>query len=216
MRRLFSAATAFVAVFGANTEAQAAVVYEYTGHLYTSVNTGLFYDLTERLSGTFVVDSPLAANLALTDIRGYSGFDFAFDDGGGDVSSYTANAFQIATNSAGEISAWHLELNAYSHECNPGGCKTFKGDVVSDSISGDTVFRLDQLTIEGGLPGVYGGADGASAPSPLSWAQLGEEQPETIWRIVSGDTTVPEPATLALFGLGLAGLGAVRRKKLAA
>jgi hypothetical protein len=29
-------------------------------------------------------------------------------------------------------------------------------------------------------------------------------------------TTIPEPTTLALFGLGLAGLGAMRRRKLAA
>jgi hypothetical protein len=33
---------------------------------------------------------------------------------------------------------------------------------------------------------------------------------------ISGPTSVPEPATLALFSLGLAGIGAIRRKKLTA
>ena len=44
----------------------------------------------------------------------------------------------------------------------------------------------------------------------------GGDVKDYIDNVVARSTSIPEPATLALFGLGLAGIGAVRRKKLAA
>jgi hypothetical protein len=61
-------------------------------------------------------------------------------------------------------------------------------------------------------PAVAGAYYAANIP-PSGW---GSGAPSGITALSFALTTVPEPATLALFGLGLAGLGAMRRKKLAA
>jgi len=64
---------------------------------------------------------------------------------------------------------------------------------------------LNKLYFTAGVDGVAGVATNGNAP--LYSGLFGS---------LASLSRVPEPATLALFGLGLAGIGAVRRKKLAA
>lgn len=88
----------------------------------------------------------------------------------------------------------------------PGGV-VFTDDTVSGgiSVSSPVIFGYNGISSLGPIPVLYEG----SAPLPSDMGDFVLEG-DIFWLRVVG---VPEPLTLALFGAGLAGIGAMRRKR---
>jgi len=81
----------------------------------------------------------------------------------------------------------------------------------SPALDGDPVNFLS-LQFADGFNGVGAVVPFSSSPNRLSFAGIGGNTAQTDSIVTSG-SSIPEPGTLALFGLGLAGLGAVRRRR---
>jgi hypothetical protein len=127
--------------------------------------------------------------------------DFIFDDG--------ANQ-DVGLNIAGlPAGTWQVELWAWDNDFAVGsllvgynplaGAETIVGSATSNAVNPLMTFLLvaDGTTTYR----VFTRENNTTNRSRLNAIRL---------------TSIPEPATLALFGLGLAGIGAIRRKKLAA
>ena len=125
-------ASVYTLVALAATPAAAQTTYQYTGNPFTlfscgphSSGTGTLlcatpgpnlntsYLATDYVTATLVLDAPLPANMAITDVRGFPGFSLTLNDGRHTVTDQIqAGMFaEVATGPTGEITAWRLVIN---------------------------------------------------------------------------------------------------------
>jgi hypothetical protein len=139
--------------------------------------------------------------------------------GGGNLSAYTGIAFDyVADQTGADLILAFFEgttLIASIHQSDLVGTG---GSVVPASIPGVNLsaataineIRLYVYSVGGSL------TDPTLGTAELNSSTLGLDFSIRNLRLTATNGNIPEPATLALFALGLAGIGAVRRKKLAA
>ena len=187
---------------GTASTALANATYSYVGNNFVTItdNIWLFvpgvYTTDMRLTGWFEVADPLAANstrLAVTPAA------FSFTDG---RSTYTSTdsvlttffpdiAFAFSTDADGNIVNWTIGVQRFGT-----GALWSVNDPSNPDYSG---LLYDYGAVE---PNWYSGTtqrDNAIVRNnPGTWTMT---------------RSVPEPGTLALLGLGLAGLGITRRRK---
>jgi hypothetical protein len=199
MKQIFTALTKVVCIFTLFTplSAWANVIHTYDGNNFDNVSG--VYNTSMNVTGYFATSSPLPTTPSLTDFSA-SILNYSFSDEVNVLteSNSAIDAFNLLVDSLGLIQEWNIAISTMSLASSVGDTvlliettSTSSPSRVFDSGAiGECV-----LVGVGGCFGYTGDDWGQVANNPGSW------------------TAVPEPATLALFGIGLAGMGFARRKK---
>jgi hypothetical protein len=163
--------------------ASSVYTYTYTGNDFESSPSGPYTD-SDSVTGSFTLSSALGDNLVDAPFTPSS---YSFTDGVQTFSSTSSPAteetFEVSTNASGAIVAWSVSLGT--------------GPPDSDSVSTFTTEDVGMLD-EG-----FGG-EGFNLGDAGTWAETVSSG--------GGTSPVPEPGNVALIGLGLIGIGLVRRK----
>jgi PEP-CTERM motif len=210
LNRVFFTAIAIALVGGAVLAVP--VTYTYTGNDYNQFVQMVTFNTSDRVTGSFSLSAALPANLGLTDITDYAGFDFNFDNGVMDfgppsVTPHWVEYFKVATGADGNITNWNIELNLFRPEIPAIGRVYNEWHLVSTTPSRDSghvLFYDGALGSPGYTQAYFDRGERLGAPG--AWVRTGAPTPPP------GDS-IPEPATALLLGAGLLGLAAVRKRR---
>jgi hypothetical protein len=93
------------------------------------------------------------------------------------------------------------------------GAGCFANDTIGSTLACNATSYLPQQPLNTGVNSFLNKPSNGLWTLNISDRALGDRGSLANWTLRMDVTPVPEPATLALLGLGLAGLGAVRRRK---
>lgn len=193
MKKLLSGLVIAVLSLGVATSAWANTIYSYTGNNFNETTNDIWlpvpgeYTTAMHVSGWFEVTGPMEANESNMFITPLS---YSFSD---DRNTYTnldsvlstPNSFEVSTDGDGKIFNWFVGVQRFG----TGNLWTWN----------NSVQVLDYGAVE-----------------PNWFSPTTQRDNATLWNnpgVWTSTTSVPEPTTLTLMGLGLAGLGFSKRRK---
>lgn len=160
--------------------------------------------------------SAIAAPITKT-FNSLAELDIANGLGPGTAGTFGPAAFEITNNTGDLWTDFHLRLSWLSPSGLLGGINylyfndyTGPGSAtLYNPLGGTNPYTLSNIDVNG-----LGIADGTTLDFSISGGWLGENLPTTgyFW-VYAYPTTVPEPSTILLVGLGAAGLGFLRRRR---
>ncbi len=208
MKQNFATAIALLAGALWGASANASTIYDYAGQHFTyEWQQGNYLVLNESYSASDSINGSLTLSTALGDnLNGVTltPTAFSFSDGLQTLTNLNTNqnTFQVWTNAAGQIVEWNISVGVIDgltsaasittqNPPNPG----FVQDISTIEVCGTLSSSAGQCVQGAGYNQIFGQV--VYLPG--------------VWTVASAP--VPLPSTLTLLGLGLAGVGFVRRKK---
>jgi hypothetical protein len=204
--RVNVSALAIIFLFSVALDSKAGYFYTYTGEDYTSIPNdsapGVVYTTGMNVTVTMELSSPIGDNFdnipsKMSSPPSLSPIYFSMSDGIKTITNTSPDLsvadFYFKTDNAGDITNWEVEAQVFTIL----GSTSVLNDIFTESGSDSAEYAVEPFPAQKGVPGEV-----SSASNSLVGQWSGP---------IAG--SVPEPATLGLVALGLAGLGFSRRKQ---